>query len=77
MHALHLDRNAITLVLPDWIAAADRDADRDVDDDVDGADLDDDEREEADEAPTSLVRLGFAQPLSSRSGHARAHKYEV
>ena len=56
VHALHLDRNAITLVLPDWIAAADRDADTAVDDDDVKADVDSDEEEEAPEPPTSLAR---------------------
>lgn len=46
---LHLDRNAVTLVLPDWIAAADRAADRDGD-----ADVGDDD-EDADSVPTALV----------------------
>jgi len=44
---LHLDRNAVTLVLPDWIAAADRAAD-------DHADVSDDD-EDADSVPTALV----------------------
>ncbi|BDA50353.1 probable nuclear export mediator factor Nemf [Coccomyxa sp. Obi] len=70
VHALHLDRNAITLVLPDWIAAADRDADRDADDDVGSADLDDDE--EAAEAPTSLVEvdLDLNAQQNARAWHA-------
>lgn len=58
VHGLHLDRNAITVVLPDWIAAADRDAERDArdddDDDVGSADLEDAD-EETTEPPSSLV----------------------
>lgn len=50
VHALHLERNAVTLVLPDWIAAADRDAERDTAD-VDDYDSDDEE----DTTPTALV----------------------
>lgn len=50
VHALHLDRNAVTLVLPDWIAAADREADLDSGD-VDDADSDD----ENGNVPTALV----------------------
>ncbi|CAL8464758.1 g4293 [Coccomyxa elongata] len=71
VHALHLDRNAITLVLPDWIAAADRDADRDIDDDVNSADLDDAE-EGTTEPPTSLVEvdLDLNAQQNARAWHA-------
>ncbi len=55
VHALHLDRNAVTLVLPDWITAADRDADLD-DADLDSdAESDDEDGDDGDDVPTALV----------------------